>query len=188
MNRMRRKRHKETQVWHDPHLTNAGKRQQTGQGSAQATSSESEEDADTRKRRGRRRLPESKREGVRIVERPEGTIDPREAECERLLSRLLTVEGRPAITSAAQAYLDAGFQLPPNQLVWLQLLEHRDERTVGQALEQLTEILFDEVPARRAVLDSRLRRIEELADDATLRERAGDLRRLLAGRGSEPSE
>jgi hypothetical protein len=186
---MRRKRHKETQVWHDPHLTAAGRRKvQAAEKSAEAGADDpSDRDDPERRRRDRHRAPESKRDGVRIVARPTGTVDPREAERERLLGKLLAVEGRPAISRAAQAYLEAGFEFPRSQYVWLQLLEHSDERTVGQAIEQLSAILSDEAPGRWAVLESRLRRIEQFADECSTREAASELRRRISGRWVAPA-
>ena len=183
---MRRKRHRETKVWHDPHMTAAGRRKQQGQEAAAAgREAAARGDGRKRKRRAKRRSPDSKREGVRIVVQASGATDPREAERERLLNHLLAVEGRPAISRAAQVYLDAGFEFPQNQYVWLQLLEHVDEQTVGEAIAHLTEILAEEAPARRAVLESRLRRIEEFADESATRSAAGELRRLIKGRWTD---
>jgi hypothetical protein len=184
---MRRKRHKETQVWHDPHLTAAGRRKVQAAEKAVATDGADDPADPLGRRRNRQRAPESKRDGVRIVARPSGVVDPREAERERLLGKLLAVEGRPAISRAAQAFLEAGFEFPRSQFVWLQLLEHSDEQTVGRAIEQLTTILADEAPTRWAVLESRLRRIEQFADEGTIRDAAGDLRRLINGRWVAPA-
>ena len=178
---MRRKRHRETKVWHDPHMTAAGRRRQQGSASPDGDG-DGQADGRKRKRRGRQRAGDSKREGVRIVANASRDRDPREVERERLLSRLLSVEGRPSISSAARAYLDAGFELPHDQGVWLQLLEHADEQTVVTAIERLTELIEQEAPTRRAVLDSRLRRIEEYADDGVTRTAAGELRRLIKSR------
>jgi len=183
---MRRKRHKETQVWHDPHLTAAGRRKVQAADKSAAAGADDPNDPLGR-RRDRHRGPDSKHDGVRIVARPTGTIDPREAERERLLGKLLAVEGRPAISRAAQAYLEAGFEFPRSQYVWLQLLEHSDERTVGQAIEQLSAILSDEAPGRVAVLESRLRRIEQFADECSTREAASELRRRISGRSVAPA-
>ena len=185
---MRRKRHKETQVWHDPHLTAAGRRRVQAAEKTAGQGEGTDDLVDSQgQRRNRHRGLESKRDGVRIVARPTNTVDPREAERERLLDKLLAVEGRPAIARAAQAYLEAGFEFPRSQYVWLQLLEHSDERTVGQAIEQLMAILTDEAPARWAVLESRLRRIEQFADECTTRAAASELRRLISGRWVAPS-
>jgi len=175
-------------VWHDPHLTAAGRRKVQAAEKRAEGSDGTEDSSDLHGlRRDRHRGPESKRDGVRIVARPVNTVDPREAERERLLGRLLAVEGRPAIARAAQAYREAGFEFPRNQYVWLQLLEHNDERTVGEAIGQLTAILSEEAPARWAVLESRLRRIEQFADEHAIRDAASELRRLISGRWVAPT-
>jgi hypothetical protein len=186
---MRRKRHKETQVWHDPHLTSAGrKRQQTGTANAAAPAvADDAPGGDRRRRRGKQGEPESRRDAVRIVAQPASTPDPRQAEQERLLDRLLAVEGRPAVAKAAQDYQDAGFEFPRNQLVWLQLLEHSDERIVRRAIDELGAIVAEEAVIRRPVLESRLRRLEEFADDLELRTAARALRRRISGRGAVSS-
>jgi hypothetical protein len=112
-------------------------------------------------------------------------LDPKEAERERLLERLLTAEGRPRITSAADAYLAAGFTFPLHQDVQLQLLEHRDEAVIREAIEGWHQLLDDEEPKRRAVLESRIKRIQELADDAETKSAARRLFRLVTGRPDE---
>jgi hypothetical protein len=166
-------------------MTAAGRRRQQG---ASAATDGGRDDGRKRKRRGKRRVADSKREGVRIVANASRDRDPREVERERLLNRLLSVEGRPAISRAAQDYLEAGFEYPHTQGVWLQLLEHTDEQTVSTAIERLGELFVDEPPTRRAVLDSRLRRIEEYADDGETRTAAGDLRRQIKGRWAATSK
>ncbi len=72
--------------------------------------------------------------------------------------------------------------MPNEQGVWLQLLEHSDESVVTEVIKKLSE-LFDEqeeVPERQAVLDSRLRRIAEYADEPSTQEAASKLQRRLA--------
>jgi hypothetical protein len=165
---MRRKRfHHETKVWRDPLLAPAGAR--GGGGSAPA---DPEED------RQRKRTP-AKRNGARIIAGPAGPSDPKELERARLLERLLTAAGRPSISRAVEDFLGAGFSLPREQEVWLQVLEHSDEARVAQAITELAAILDVEEPKRRAVLDSRLRRIEEFADEPNTKRAATDLRRTL---------
>jgi hypothetical protein len=165
---MRRKRfHHETKVWRDPLLAPAASR---GGGSGAAPSEEDD--------RQRRRAP-IKRNGARIIAGPAGPSDPKELERARLLERLLLAEGRPSISRACEEILGAGFELPRAQEVWLQVLEHSDEGRVAQAISELAGILDDEEPKRRAVLESRLRRIEEFADDAGTQRAAKDLRRTL---------
>jgi hypothetical protein len=178
---MRRRRHRgETKVWHDPNMTDAGRRKEQA-----AQPSETEEQR--RANRSRRKVESGRRAGARIVGGPTGTTDPKELERERLLDRLLRVEGRPSITNAADAFLEAGFEFPKAQQVWLQLLEHKDEERVAEAIEQLTSLLGEEPPERRAVLESRLRRIEEYADEASTRDAAASLRRMLSTTKAAPS-
>jgi hypothetical protein len=73
------------------------------------------------------------------------------------------------------------------QDVYLQLLEHTDETRVHEALDALSGILAGELPKRRAVLESRLRRIEQFAEESATREAAGRLRRQVSGRPEGPS-
>lgn len=175
---MRRKRQRgETKVWHDPLMVPAAARRNGNK----AASLEAE--ADEPKRRRRRLAP--KRTGAKLVAGPVGPIDPKEAERERLLHRVLAAEGRPSISSAVDDYVQAGFDFPQLQDVWLQMLEHRDEDRVAMAIERLSDILDDETPKRRMVLESRLKRIEEYADEQTTQRAAGRLIRLLKDKHAE---
>lgn len=169
---MRRRRHRETKVWRDPLLSPTN-----GNGAA----AQKEQDG----RRRRKRATPVKRNGARIIARPTGPRDPDEIERERLLDRLLVAEGRPSISRAVDTYLGAGFALPPAQEVWLQVLEHNDEERVTEAIEKLAGLLSDEQPKRRKVLESRLRRIEEFADEPSTQRAATDLRRVLTTRYAE---
>ena len=178
---MRRRRHRgETKVWHDPHMTTAGRRKEEA-----AQRREDGERQAGQRRRGK--AEPGRRAGARIVGEPTGTTDPLELERERLLDRVLAAEGRPAITNSVDAFLEGGFEFPQAQQVWLQILEHKDEERVVQAIEQLTTILDEEEPERRAVLESRLRRIEEYADESATKDAAATLRRLLLGTTPGPS-
>ena len=56
------------------------------------------------------------------------------------------------------------------------------------AIDALSSLLAGELPKRRAVLESRLRRIEEFAEEACTREGARLLRRAVNGRGGAPSQ
>jgi hypothetical protein len=111
--------------------------------------------------------------------------DPKVLERERLLGRLVTAEGRPAITRAADAFVAAGFELPEEQGVLLQMLEHSRESYVQSAIDKLATILTAEPCKRLTVLESRLRRLEEFADEPDLRASARDLRRQVTGRARE---
>jgi hypothetical protein len=88
-------------------------------------------------------------------------------------------EGRGAISRAVNEYREHGFQFPEEQEVQLQLLEHFDESHARDAIETLTQLLADQEPIKRPILDQRLRRLEEYADEAITREAAAALRRAI---------
>jgi hypothetical protein len=117
----------------------------------------------------------------RIVLAPPPQADPRTAERQKLLGKLLVAEGRPGISKAANEFLRAGFTFPDEQDVHLQLLEHSDEDHVRSAIDALAALLAAERPKRKTVLDSRLRRIEQFAEDAATRAAAERLRRSVSG-------
>jgi len=120
-----------------------------------------------------------KRRDARIVQRKEDEIDETERIRRRLLSRYLAAEGRAAITHAADAYFKEGFELPLEQDAQLKLLEHFDEARAGQAVSALTTIIEEDDPIQLPVLRQRLRRLEDHAEDLTLRTAATALRRRL---------
>ncbi|MEZ4443099.1 MAG: hypothetical protein R3B72_28650 [Polyangiaceae bacterium] len=178
---MRRKRYRgDTKVWHDPLMVPAAARHD-GNGSKAAEALNDGEENGGR----RRRLAQPKRTGAKIVAGPVGPTDPRELERERLLDRILHADGRPGISRAIDDFVGAGFELPRSQSVWLQALEHHDESRVVEAIGHLSDILDAEEPQRRAVLESRLRRIEEYADDSSAQSAAGRLIRLLKDKHAE---
>jgi hypothetical protein len=114
--------------------------------------------------------PPSKRESAKMIRVPERDLcDPREVERSMLTAKLVASEGRVAIGRAVNALERAGFGLPDEQETYVQLLEHRDEARVRVALEALSRLLDNEAPKRRTLLDSRVRRIEENADEASTR-------------------
>ena len=106
-------------------------------------------------------------------------LDDNEIERRRLLQRLIDSEGRSAISRAADDYRNAGFEFPDEQDVHLQLLAHFNETLAGQAIQALTGIVGREAVRKRPVLDQRLRRLEEYADERSIREAAATLRRRL---------
>jgi hypothetical protein len=108
--------------------------------------------------------------------------DPRRAEREKRLAKLLAAEGRAAVTKAAEDFMRAGFELPDEQETLLQLLDHGSDDRVRDALAGLARLLEEEPPQRRTVLEARLRRLEDHADDADVRDRAAALRRRLLSR------
>ncbi|MGO8993865.1 MAG: hypothetical protein ACLQVI_11090 [Polyangiaceae bacterium] len=106
--------------------------------------------------------------------------DPRGPERERRLAKLLGAEGRAAVTKAAEDFARAGFDFPMEQEVLLKLLDHRRDDRVRAALEGIGRLLEEEPPQRRTLLEARLRRLEDDADDADVRDLASSvLKRLL---------
>jgi hypothetical protein len=99
---------------------------------------------------------------------------------ERLVGRLLAAEGSRAVTIATDALEGAGFAVPEDPAVSLRMLEHPDEGRVRRAVEVLARLAEEGKAERRAVLDARLRRIEEHAEEAQTRDAAASLRRSLA--------
>jgi len=95
---------------------------------------------------------------ARIVSPSVQDPDGRLAERERLLSRILSSEGRGAITRAADLYRRAGFDFPIEQPVQLQLLEHLDEALVRGAIDALRGIVVSEPPFKRPIFEQRLKR------------------------------
>lgn len=124
---------------------------------------------------------------ARIVLAPNPNTDPKHTERRRLLDKLLAAAGAGPISKVAEEFLAAGFVFPDEQEIYLQLLEHADETRVGEAVDALAKILVGELPKRKPVLDQRLRRIEEHAENPATRETASALRRLIHGRPSLPA-
>jgi hypothetical protein len=116
---------------------------------------------------------------ARIVKPSESSLDQRERERERLLSRLLGSEGRAAVTRAASDYRSQNFEYPREQAVQLKLLEHLDEEVIREAISHLSELLAVEPVLKRPVLEQRLKRLEDTAEDEATRLRASELRRGL---------
>lgn len=195
---MRRMRKDETKVWHNPEIathTRGHKGASSGRNGAQVQDSRVQkehraalealfapkkdpEQSDGKNGKSSQTTPKP----GRIVLAPPPQSDPRAIERQRLLGKLLGAEGRPHITKAANEFIGAGFSFPEDQDVHLKLLEHSDEERVRDALSALSSLLNGELPKRRAVLESRLRRIEEYAEDETTRAAAMKLRRQVAGR------
>lgn len=201
---MRRIRRDATKVWHNPELHTAyGRGQPNSAGLPRPTQSGEDRRAAKQHRaalealftprkepeaddgKGGRRDAASKAPG-RIVLAPPPQSDPKAVERQRLLSKLLCASGRPNISKATNDFLRAGHTFPAEQDVYLQLLEHSDEQRIQQAIDELSGILVGELPKRRAVLESRLRRIEEFAEEPATREAAERLRRRVSGRPEAP--
>ena len=99
---------------------------------------------------------------------------------EEMHARLLKAQGSHAITDAAEAFFYAGYALEEDdQEGWLQLLEHRDEARVREALGKLRKSFFKKPPRHKPLLIQRLRRIEDIADEAETRAAATELRDSL---------
>lgn len=122
---------------------------------------------------------EAQRRAARIVQVNASGPDDREKQRLRLIERLLTSEGRIAISRAANDLRLAGFEFPLNQDVQLQLLEHDDEGLARQAVLQLALLLQSERPIKLPVFSQRLRRLEDVGEDPQTRKAAADLRRLI---------
>jgi hypothetical protein len=116
---------------------------------------------------------------VRIVQPSAGGLDERERERERLLARLLAAEGRSAVTRTANDYAGGGFEFPRDQALQLKLLEHLDEDVVRCAIAALTELLAGEAVTKRPLLEQRLKRLEDAADEPATRDAAAALRKSL---------
>ena len=122
---------------------------------------------------------EAQRRAARIVQVNAAGPDDREKQRLRLLERLLTSEGRVAISRAANDLKLAGFEFPLNQDVQLQLLEHNDENLARQAVVQLKVLLETEKHIKLPIFSQRLRRLEEVGEDPLTRKSAADLRRQI---------
>ena len=206
---MRRTRKDATKVWHNPDL-NTFSRRGGGNGGVARPAVESAEDRRSAKQHraalealfAPKRDPEAEKAveskngtpskpGGRIVLASPPQADSRAGERQKLLGKLLVAEGRPSVSKAADEFTKAGFTFPDEQDVYLQLLEHAREEHVRTALDTLDRLLAGELPKRRAVLESRLRRIEQFAEDGETREAAARLRRRVSGRApvaSDPSQ
>jgi hypothetical protein len=122
---------------------------------------------------------DAQRRAARIVQVNAAGTDDREKQRLRFIERLLSSEGRVAISRAANDMRLAGFDFPLNQDVQLQLLEHNDENLARQAIVQLKLLLQSERPIKLPVFSQRLRRLEEVGEDPTTRQAAADLRRMI---------
>ena len=195
-----------TKVWHNPELNTFAKRAGGGQGGVARVPEAAEDRRSDKRNRAAlealfapKRDPEpedasktkspgpAKANGRSIVLAVPTQVDPRTAERQKLLHKLLNAEGRPSVSKAADAFISAGFTFPEEQDVYLQLLEHGNEEHVRGAIAMLNRILAGELPKRRAMLESRLRRIEQFAEDPSTRAAAEHLRRRVSGRANPPA-
>lgn len=98
---------------------------------------------------------------------------------ERLVDALLAAEGAEPVRRAVNALELAGHAIPRQQDALLRVLQHPDERRVRTAIDALAALFDGEAPARRTILEARLRRLEDLADDVETRDAATALRRRM---------
>lgn len=96
------------------------------------------------------------------------------------LRKILAAQGTRSISDSIDGFLNAGHTLPDDQEVFLQMLEHRDEGRVRDAITSLERLLMGQVPKRKPVLVQRLKRIEEHAEESATRDAAGLLRRKVS--------
>jgi len=119
-----------------------------------------------------------RRRAARIVKAAEHAAAPDNRE-QRLLERLMRSQGRVAISRAADELWESKFKAPRQQEVQIQLLEHENEQRARDAVFVMAELLQRESPIQRPVLDQRLRRLEEFAEDPITRDAARALRRSM---------
>ena len=113
-----------------------------------------------------------------VSPRPPST-DPSILERDRLVAALLAASDRTSVTRTTEALLSTGHAIPETQEAHLQVLEHTDESRVRASLSTLDAILSREPARRRPVLEQRLKRLEESAEELSTREAATALRRKL---------
>jgi hypothetical protein len=120
----------------------------------------------------------ARRRAVRIVKLADHALSPGNRE-QQLLDRLVRSQGRGAISRAADDLWECKFVAPKQQEVQIQLLEHENEQKARDAVFIMAELLQKEAPIKRPVLDQRLRRLEQSAEDPITRDAAGALRRSM---------
>jgi hypothetical protein len=120
-----------------------------------------------------------RRRAVRIVKATDAVLSPGGNREQQLLDRLVRSEGRGAISRAADDLWESKFVAPKRQEVQIQLLEHENEHRARDAVFAMAELLQREAPIKRPVLDQRLRRLEQSAEDPITRDAAGALRRSM---------
>lgn len=123
---------------------------------------------------------EKPRRAARIIAAPSaGRVDDAELIRARLMQRFLEADGRGAITRAANALAEQQVAIPEEQEHQVQLLEHTNEERVRDAMEAISRLLQRQPPRKRPILERRLRRLEQEADDPETRECAAALRRAI---------
>jgi hypothetical protein len=120
-----------------------------------------------------------KRREVRIVQIGGNQSLDTDERKRRLLDRLVRAEGPSAISRVADDLRDSNFAIPKEQEVQLQLLEHENEERAREAVFIIAELLQKQPPIKRPILDQRLRRLEEYAEDPITRDAAAALRKSI---------
>lgn len=110
----------------------------------------------------------------------EASGEPAVNKRQEMLRKITLAQGTRPISDAFDTFLSAGHTLPDDQEIFLQMLEHRDEERVREALAKLDQLLMGQLPKRKPVLVQRLKRLEELAEEPSTREAAVTLRRKVA--------
>ena len=123
--------------------------------------------------------PDKPRREARIIQAKQSELTDDELRSQRLLERLLASEGRTAISQAVAVMDESGIRVPEEQEPQLQLLEHVDERRACEAMGVIARLLQFEPPIKRPILDQRLRRLEDEAEESQTREAAAALRRTI---------
>lgn len=119
------------------------------------------------------------RRSARIVQHAAPALDDRERMRLRLLERLAGSDGRHVISKVADELWANDFSVPAEQALQVQLLEHFDESRVRDAMAVLQDLIQKEPALKRPVFEQRLRRLEEYAEEASTRDAAKALRRLV---------
>jgi hypothetical protein len=123
--------------------------------------------------------PEAKpRRSARIIQATPAAGDF-EATRYRLLQRLLDADGRIAITRAAEALREQQIDVPEEQEHQVQLLDHNDERRAREAITVISRLLERQTPKKRPIMERRLRRLEQEADEPETREGARALLKTI---------
>ena len=119
-----------------------------------------------------------RRRAARIVRLADNVTAPSNRE-QVLIDRLVSSQGRGAISRAANDLWESKIAVPKRQEIQIQLLEHENETRARDAVFAMAELLQREAPIKRPVLDQRLRRLETSAEDPITRDAAGALRRSM---------
>ncbi|MDP3274875.1 MAG: hypothetical protein Q8Q09_06725 [Deltaproteobacteria bacterium] len=99
---------------------------------------------------------------------------------EEMYARLLKAQGSQPITTAVDSFFAAGHELDEeDDAAWVQVLEHRDETRVREAIDKLAQRATSKLAMHRLVLLQRLRRIEESGDERETREAAAVFRQRV---------